>query len=480
MKFMKKLISAMVFLLFAYVQTAKSQELINEKAPDVAVLEKAVKPDSVKQVSFKRIKVDGVAAVVGDFVILESDIDKNLIDLQNQGVLNKDITRCQLLGKLMEDKLYAHHAIQDSLLVSDTEIKSVVGEQINYLVQQLGTMEKVLQYYKKEDEESFRNELFDIQKTRRLSEKMQASIIEKIEITPEEVRQWFNKIPKDQLPVFGAELEIAQIVIEPKASEEEKQKVIDKLRAMKQDVEENGASFATKAVLYSDDEASRPKGGFYAINRKTPFLKEFKDVAFSLQEGEVSDPFETIYGWHIILVEKIRGQEIDLRHILLTPKVSDEAIEEAKEKLEKIRKRIVDKEITFEDAARNFSDEKETKFDGGQLRNPTNFDTRFELTKMDPTLYNQVRDLKDNEVSTPLLEEGQNGSIKYKILKVTNRYNEHKADYSQDYLKIKQLALSDKQLKAIQKWMTEKIADTYINIGSDNKICNFNNNWLKK
>lgn len=477
---MKRLINVMIVMLFVNFQIAKAQQDTTPKAPDVAELEKAVKPDSVKQVKFKKIKVDGVAAVIGDFVILESDIDKNLIDLQNQGVLSKDITRCALLGKLMEDKLYAHHAIQDSLEISDTEIKSVVGEQINYLVQQLGTMEKVLKYYNKDDEESFRNELFEIQKTRRLSERMQASIIEAIEITPEEVRQWFNKIPKEKLPVFGAELEIAQIVIEPKASEEEKQKVIDKLKAMKLDVVENGASFATKAVLYSDDEASRPKGGFYAINRKTPFLKEFKDVAFSLQENEVSDPFETIYGWHIILVEKIRGQEIDLRHILLTPKVSDEAIEEAKEKLTKIRQRIVDKELTFAEAAKNFSDEKETKNEGGQLRNPTNFDTKFELTKMDPSLYNQVRNLKDNEISLPLLEEGQNGSIKYKILKVTNRYNEHKADYSQDFLKVKQLALSDKQLKAIQKWMKEKIADTYINIGSDNKTCDFNNNWLKK
>ncbi|WP_340203359.1 peptidylprolyl isomerase [Ascidiimonas sp. W6] len=480
MKFMKTVISGVFCMLFVSLQTIAAQEVITDKAPEVAVLEKKQENDSVKVVNFKKIKVDGVAAVVGDYVILESDIDKNLIDLQNQGVLNKDITRCQLLGKLMEDKLYAHHAVQDSLEISETEIKSVVGEQINYLVQQLGTMEKLLEYYNKDDEESFRSELFEIQKTRRLSERMQATIIESIEITPEEVRQWFKKIPKDQLPRFGAELEIAQIIKEPKASKEEIEKIVDKLRTMKQDVEENGASFATKAVLYSDDEASRPKGGFYAINRKTPFLKEFKDVAFSLQEGEVSDPFKTIYGWHIILVEKIRGQEIDLRHILLTPKVSDEAVEEAKEELEKIRKRIIDKELTFEEAAKNFSDEKETKFDGGVLRNPTNFDTRFELTKMDPTLYNQVRDLKDNEISTPLLEEGQNGTVKYKILKVTNRYDEHDADYSQDYLKIKQLALSDKQLKAIQKWMKEKIADTYINVGSDNKSCEFNNNWLKK
>jgi len=477
-RFMKTTVSLSLFIFFLCFHLAAAQEEVSEKPADIE--QPPTVNDTIKKPNFKKIKVDGVASVVGDYVILESDIDKNLIDLQTQGISLEDITRCQLLGKLMEDKLYAHHAVQDSLEVSDAEIRSIVGEQIDYLTQQLGSMEKVLKFYNKNDEESFRSELFDLQKTRRLSERMQASIIEEMEITPEEVRQWFRNIPEDQLPVFGAELEISQIVKEPKVSEEEKQKVINKLKDMKRDVVENGASFATKAVLYSQDEASRPKGGFYAVNRKTPFVKEFKDVAFSLQEGEVSDPFETNFGWHIILVEKIRGQELDLRHILLTPKISDEAMEETRKELDTIRKRIMDGELTFEEAARNFSDEKETKFDGGVLRNPLNFDTRFELTKMDPTLYNQVRDLKGDEISNPIIDEDRSGGKKYKILKVANRYDEHVANFSKDYLKIQELALKDKQLKAIQKWMAEKIQDTYINVGSDNKNCDFANNWLKK
>ncbi|MEZ4811684.1 MAG: peptidylprolyl isomerase, partial [Allomuricauda sp.] len=397
----------------------------------------------------KRMKLDGIAAVIGDYVILESDIDKTLIDLQNQGASTQDITRCSLLGKLMEDRLYAHQAVQDSLLVSDDQVNAQSDRQIQQLVAQVGSMEKLLKFYKKPDIESFRTELFEINKLRMLSEKMQSKIVEKIEVTPEEVRQFFNKIPEDERPVFGAELEIAQIVKQPTAPEEEKQKVIDRLKQIKQDVEENDASFNVKAILYSQDPGSKSKGGFYSMTRETPFVKEFKDVAFSLQEGEISEPFETDFGYHIIYIEKIRGQELDLRHILLIPEIPQSAIDNAVKELDTIRQQVLDGKYTFAEAALNFSDEKETKFDGGLLRNPINFDSRFELTKMDPTLYNQVRDLKDGEISRPIREDDpRGGAPKFKIMKISNRYDEHQADFAKDYLKIQELALREKQFKA--------------------------------
>ena len=161
---------------------------------------------------FKKIKIDGLAAVVGDFVILDSDIDKTIIDLESQGVNTKDLDRCSLLGKLMEDKLYAHHAEQDSLEVDSQQIYNYVDQTIDYFVEQIGDIDKVLEFYKKEDEQSFRQELFEINKVNQLSQKMQTQIIDEIEITPEEVKQFFNSIPKYELPVFGAELEISQII----------------------------------------------------------------------------------------------------------------------------------------------------------------------------------------------------------------------------------------------------------------------------
>ncbi|WP_269685514.1 peptidylprolyl isomerase [Flavobacterium lacustre] len=429
--------------------------------------------------SNQKLKVDGVIATVGDYIILDSDIDKSYLEISSQGGSVKDISRCQMLGKLLEDKLYAHQAIQDSVKVTDAEVKGLMDDRLNYMVEQIGSMEKVVKYYKKNSEEEFRTYFFDILKEQKLTSEMQKKIIDEVEITPEEVRNFFKTIPVADLPVFGAEMEVAQIVVEPKVSEADKQKVIDKLNGFKKDIQE-GSSFATKAVLYSQDPGSRSNGGYYKMNRKTPFVKEFKEVAFSLAEGEISAPFETDFGFHIIYVEKIKGQEVELRHILLAPNVSEDALKEAKEKIALIKKRIEDKEITFAEAARTMSDEKETRANGGALINPKTQDTRFELTKMDPSLYSRVSNLKENEISAPYLDEEQQGKKKFKLITVTNRINEHTADYAKDYIKIKELALKEKQIKTIGKWFDEKIKETYIKIIGEYRDCTFTNNWLKK
>lgn len=429
--------------------------------------------------SNQKLKVDGVIATVGDYIILDSDIDKSYLEISSQGGSVKDISRCQMLGKLLEDKLYAHQAIQDSVKVTDAEVKGLMDDRLNYMVEQIGSMEKVVKYYKKNSEEEFRTYFFDILKEQKLTSEMQKKIIDEVEITPEEVRNFFKTIPVADLPVFGAEMEVAQIVVEPKVSDADKQKVIDKLNGFKKDIQE-GSSFATKAVLYSQDPGSRSNGGYYKMNRKTPFVKEFKEVAFSLAEGEISAPFETDFGFHIIYVEKIKGQEVELRHILLAPNVSEDALKEAKEKITLIKKRIEDKEITFAEAARTMSDEKETRANGGALINPKTQDTRFELTKMDPSLYSRVSNLKENEISAPYLDEEQQGKKKFKLITVTNRINEHTADYAKDYIKIKELALKEKQIKTIGKWFDEKIKETYIKIIGEYRDCAFTNNWLKK
>jgi len=451
----------------------------NLEPPEMTVENTNIKKDSTN--NFKRVKLDGIAAVIGDYLILDSDIDKTLIDLKSQGASTEDITRCGLLGKLMEDRLYAHQAVQDSILVSDDEVNLTSDRQVQSLVQQIGSMKKVLAYYKKESEVDFREELHKINKLRMLSEKMQQSIIFDIEITPEEVRQFFRNIPKEERPVVGAEMEISQIVKEPKPSKEEVQKVVDKLNAIKADIEDNDASFNVKAILYSQGPSKSSGGAIPSVTKESGYASEFKDVTFSLQEGEVSEPFETQFGWHIMLVEKIRGQERDVRHILLQPEITQSTLDEIKVELDSIRQNVIDGKYTFAEAALNFSDEKETKFDDGKLRNPQDFGPRFELTKMDPALYNQVRNLKDDEISNPLFEQDQRGGgPKYKIMQVTNRYDEHIADFSQDYLKIQQLAKTEKQYKAIKKWMDEHIDNTYITVSKGNQECDFANNWVKE
>lgn len=451
-----------------WMTSAQAQEVIKDSLKPKS---EAPKP--------RLYKIDGIIAQLGEHNLLESDIDKGYIELSSQGVSTKDISRCQMLGKLLEDKLYAHQAVQDSIIVSDEDVKRKMDDQVNYMVEQLGDMDKVIKYFKKNSEEEFKSELSEIIKNNMLTSEMQQKIIREVQITPEEVRTFYKKFSDTELPQFGAELEVAQIVITPKVSDEEKQKVIKKLKEIKKEVQE-GASFTTKAVLYSQDPGSRSKGGFYKMTRKTPFVKEFKEVAFRLAEGEISEPFETEFGFHIIYIEKIRGQEVDLRHILMVPKVSDAALKEAKEKIVLIRKRILDKEISFADAAKQLSDEKETRNNGGALINPKTQDTHFELTKMDPSLYSEVHDLKNGDITRVILDEDNRGNKKFKIMTVTNRINEHTADFVKDYTKIKELALKEKQLEAIAKWTAEKINETFIKIYGEYRDCEFTNNWLKK
>lgn len=459
-----------------FTSTMNAQEpVIDETSEMTEVVEVQ---DTVKP--FTPFKLDGVAGVVGDYVVLEFDIDKTLFDLKQQGQNVQDISRCQMMESLLESNLLTHQAVQDSLVVREGQINAYVDQQIERFRSVLGSDDKVVEYYKKESIADLRADLFEINKNNELARMMSEKIIEVVEITPEEVRTFFKEIPKDQLPTFGVELEIAQIVIEPKASEEERQKVIDKLKGFREDILENGSSFATKAVLYTDDTASRGEGGFMAIDRRSPLVKEFRDVVFSLQEGEVSEPFETEYGFHIATVEKIKGDKLDIRHILLIPEVSKQAENEAKDKLKLIKKRIEAGELDFGKAASEFSDDKQTKFNEGNLTNPVSLDLRFELTNLDSGIYVKVNSLKDGEVTPVFNDPDRKGSARYKIMTVTNRFEEHLADFKTDYVKIKNLALKKKQIQAIQNWQKEKIKETYIKVNGDNRDCDFVNNWLKK
>lgn len=427
-----------------------------------------------------RKPVDGVVAVVGDFIVLDSDVDKAYIDLKNQGVSTSDISRCEIMGSLLETKLYNHHAIQDSIPVSDKQIQQQVDQQLDYMKKQIGDEEKILKFYRKDNITDFKRELFDLGKSQRLSAAMQENVIAEVTITPDEVKQFFDAIPEDERPVINTEIEISQIVIKPKPAQKEIESVIERLNSYRTDVLENGSSFATKAVLYSQDPGSRANGGKYTISRKDPFAKEFKENAFSLQEGEVSKPFKTDFGYHIVTVDKIKGQQIDVRHVLLVPEVASSELKKFKAHADSIREQIIAKKITFAEAAKLYSDEKETKSDGGILMNPVTTDKRFELTKIDPILYGQVSNLEEGEVSTVLPEQERTGGTFFKIMTVAKKYEEHTADYAKDYIKIKELALNKKQLEAVDKWQKDKIIDTYIKINEPYQDCEYSNNWVKK
>ncbi|WHT38370.1 MULTISPECIES: peptidylprolyl isomerase [Myroides] len=426
-------------------------------------------------------KIDGVVGVVGDYVILESEIDKTLLELKAQRIPIDNLSKCDLFERLLEDKLYAHQAVQDSIEVNDAEVTGFMNDQINRMVEEVGGIDRILGFYNKKTEEEFRDYFFDIVKQNKLTQAMQKHIVEKVTITPEEVRQFFKSIPEDERPTVGDEVEIAEIIIKPEISKEQKQKVIDRLNEMRRDVLDNGASFFSKAVLFTDDKGSAANGGFYSITKKSPFAKEFKEVAFSLAEGEISAPFETEFGFHIIYLEKIRGQHLDVRHILLVPKPTEQAMEEAKKKLEGVREKIVNNEITFAEAAAASSDDKDTKQNGGVLRDPMTMDPRFDLNTMeDRELYFLVNSLKEKEVSPVALKTDYRDQKSYRIVTINKKIASHKIDFVDDYTKVKNMALNKKQEGELQKWITKKINDAYINIQGEYRDCKFHNNWLKK
>jgi peptidyl-prolyl cis-trans isomerase SurA len=430
--------------------------------------------------SQERVKVDGVAVVVGKNIVLDSDIEKfkKEIEMRSEGKIT--ISNCEMLEEIMVQKLMAHHAIIDSIVVSDDQVMGRVEETIASFAQQLGgDMNKVVEYYGFNDEEDLRKELSQINRDQFLIQGERESITAEIDVTPDEVRTYFNSLKKDDnLPEIGAEIELSQIVMKAKPTDEEIQRIKDKLNQIRLDVE-NGSSMNMKAILNSDDPGVAENGGFYSINRQSQFVKEFKEVAFSLEEGQVSEPFESDFGYHILKVEKIRGQQLDVRHILMQPEIDSDKLKEVKTALEKVAQEIKDSTMTYEEAVLKYSEDKKTKYNKGILINPGTGDSYFDLTRMDPTLYSRVANLTSGEFTDAYFDETREGEKMFKLLLLKSKSETHTANYVDDYVKIQALALQKKQEEAIEDWADDKIEDTYIKINADHKDCTFDRNWIK-
>ena len=384
-----------------------------------------------------------------------------------------------MLEQIMIQKLLAHHAVIDSVIVSDAEISSGVERNIAYLKQQLGSIKKVYEMYGFDDEDDLRKELTRIERENTLIRSEKQNVVSDVKVTPEEVRVYFKSLEENgNLPEFGAEIEMAQIVINVKPSKEEIKEVIEKLKEIREDVI-NGSSMRMKAVLYSEDPGVTQNGGKYTLTRESQFVKEFKEVAFSLDEGEVSEPFKSDFGYHIIHLEKIKGQEIDVRHILIQPKVSDEKLKEAEEKISKIRDSILAEELDFEKAVVKYSSDKDTRQNKGIIINPQTNDSRFELTRMDPSLYGRVSSLKEGEISNPFYDETREGVKMFKFILIRDKEEAHTADFVKDYVKIQQMTLQKKQEDALNKWNVSHVSDTFVKINESNQSCEFKYNWNK-
>lgn len=428
----------------------------------------------------QKIKIDGVGVVVGKNIVLDSDIEKFKLELENSSEGKIKISDCEMLEQLMMQKLLAHHAVIDSVTVSDAEVNSMVENNIRFFTQEYGSVDKVVEVYGFNDLADLKKELFTIEKENALVQKENAKITEDVDVTPEEVRIYYNGLKeKGELPEFPAEIQYAQLVLNVEPSEEEINRVKNKLKELKKEIE-NGSSIKLKALVYSNDPGVTQNGGRYQIKKNSPFIKEFKEVAFSLEPGQVSEPFKSAFGFHIIQLHRILGEVRDASHILIEPQISDDVLSEAKKKLNEIRDKILKGELTFEEAVKKYSQDEATKNSGGLIMNGYSGETYFDLNRLDPALYGRVSDLKKGEVSEVFYDEERGGNKMWKILYMRDRTENHVADLVDDYVKIQGLALQKKKQETVADWSKEKISDTYIKIGEDYQKCIFKKNWKKE
>lgn len=426
-----------------------------------------------------KLKIDGVGAVVGKNIVLDSEIDAFKQEMIQQSDGKIEISDCEMLEQIMNRKLLAHHAVIDSIVVNEAEINQQVQRKTDYFTQQLGSQEKMLELYGFESVKELKDELYRVEKEGLLISKMQQQLTADVSITPEETKRYFNSLKeKDNLPEIGAEIELAQIVLNVKPSKEETERILARLNEIKKEVEE-GANFKMKAILYSDDPGVTQNSGFYTIDRNSQFVKEFKEAAFSIEEGEISEPFKSDFGYHILIVEKVKGKERDVRHILMQTKVEDEDLEVIKDSLAKIRERILKLDITFEDAVLRYTEDRDTRLNKGMIINSETGDTHFDLTRMDPDLYSKVSNLKEGEISEVFYDQTRQGEKMFKILLLKSKTEAHTADISKDYVKIQNLALQKKKAETIDKWAKENIDNTHIKINDSYSYCKFENNWTK-
>ena len=432
-------------------------------------------------INAQKNKIDGVAVVVGKNIVLNSDIEKlkKEFELQSEGKIN--VSNCEMLEELMNRKLLAHHAIIDSVSVPQGEIDNRVNRSIAFFVNEYGSEEKAVKAYGFNDLEDLRKELEKVQKENILVEKEQQQVTESVDVTPEEVRVYFNGLKeKKELPEIPAEVELAQLVLNAEPSAEEEQRVITKLNKIRKDIL-NGSSFSLKAIINSDDpSAASNKGNLGLMTKETPFIKEFKEAVFSLDEGDISEPIKTDFGYHIIKLHKIRGNGREVSHILIQPEISENKLRETKEEIEKIISDIKDGKITFKKAVKKYSEDEETKMNGGLLINPYTGETSFELTRMPPDLFGRISELKEGEISDVFYDETREGEKMYKVIFVRKKTETHQANIIQDYLRMQRFALEKKKEETLKKWSKEKIKETYIKLNGDHKKCTFKKDWKKE
>jgi peptidyl-prolyl cis-trans isomerase SurA len=424
--------------------------------------------------------VDGVVAVVGANVILRSDIENQYFQYRSQGNIqgSADKVKCQIMEGLLFQKLLYHQSQIDSVKITDAQVDGNMDERMRYFIGQAGSVEKLEEFYQKSISE-IKNELRDIIREQMMVDQSREKITKDVNVTPSEVKAFLKRLPKDSIPEISSEIEVGMIMRSPVIGDAEKQICIGRLKSFKERITKKGDDFSTLAVLYSEDPGSAKKGGELGMFKRGDMRLEFEAAAFKLKPGEISDIVETEDGFHLIQMIERKGEYINVRHILLQPKVSMVSMTQAKNTLDSIGNLIEQKKLTFADAVLRFSDDL-SRNNGGLIINPANGTSKFEAKELDPKIFFVIDKLKVGDISAPVLYKTDRGKEQYRIYYLKTRTVPHKANLQDDYAKIHQMALEEKKMNVMNTWIKERIAKTYVNIDPEYRKCTFQRDWIKK
>ena len=430
--------------------------------------------------------IDKVVAVVGKNIILQSDIENQYIQYRLQGMTEgtgKEV-RARILEDLLLQKLMLNQAEMDSITVTDEQVEAELNRKIQWCIARIGSQEKMEAQFGKSMSE-IKDEVRQASKDNMLQEQVQAKIMENVKVTPQEVKDFFNEIPKDSLPTISPSYEIVQIVKRPPVSIDEKLQVKDRLYQIRRRILDGESSFATMAVLYSEDPGSARQGGELGFAGKGVYATEFENVAFNLRDGEISDVVETQFGFHIIQLIERRGETINCRHILLTAKVPVEALEKAQNQLDSVARLIRNGDMTFEDACKKFSDD-DSKSNGGYITNAgtgSNWLSMQDLQELEanyPEYKNLafvISRLEVGEISDPVPMTTNENNDAFRIVMIKRKTETHRANLKDDYNLIQNWALSQKRQEAIGRWVSNKAAKAYIRLDEAYKNYDFYYDW---
>jgi len=420
--------------------------------------------------------VDKIEAVIGDEIILTSEIESQYLQYLSQGNIQSNEIKCQIIEDLLFQKLMINQARIDSLVVSDEEIEAEIDKRLSYFESQLGSAKKVEDYFGKSIDK-IELELTKVIEDQFLAQRMQAQLTSAIKVTPAEVKEVYSLLADAEIPTMPTQVEVAQIVIKSEITTEQKDKIRSKLNSFRDRVY-NGEDFKMLATLYSDDPGSATNGGELGFVNRGDLVPEFERAAFRLKEGEISEVVESQFGYHIVQLIERRGEQINVRHILIKAKVNATALYAAKQKMDNIAKEINDGIITFDDAVTKYSDD-ENKGNGGLLLNPNTMSTLHTLDDMAPALRLIVDQLSEGDISSPAVIQMQDEKKAYRILRLNKRKEEHKANLVDDFAKIKEYSINSKQQEVLEKWVNKTIARTYIRLSDSLEECNLANKWSK-